>query len=87
MSKVDQAAKVATIINDGNWQSAFEFSQPPTAVVGQDVSTTLFTLEDIKKVIAVDDGENEEADWIGVFQLKDGRFAFVSAGCDATGWD
>lgn len=43
-------------------------------------------MDDIETVIGYDDGENDGAEWIGFFKLKDGRFAFVSAGCDYTGW-
>jgi hypothetical protein len=49
------------------------------------------TLEDIAEVIADDctggdDGYAEE-EIVGIFRLKDGRFLYVSGGCDTTGWD
>ena len=46
-----------------------------------------FTREDVVEVLAIDDGENDEADWVGMFALADGRYAYVEAGCDYTGWD
>ena len=38
------------------------------------------------EVLVADEGENDERDWIAIVRLNDGRFAFVSAGCDYTGW-
>ena len=46
-----------------------------------------FTLDEIKKVLAVHEGENDGDDWRWVLSLKDGRFAFLQGGCDYTGWD
>lgn len=34
-----------------------------------------------------DEGENDGDDWIAVVKLRDGRWAFISAGCCYTGWD
>lgn len=38
-------------------------------------------------IIAAVNGANDESDWLGVFRLKDGRYAVCSGGCDYTGWD
>lgn len=46
-----------------------------------------FTLDDIDKVLAVWEGENDGDDWRWVMRLKDGRFVFLQGGCDYTGWD
>ncbi len=43
--------------------------------------------EDVARIIAMVDGENDEAEWVGVFELKDGRFLLASGSCDYTGWD
>jgi hypothetical protein len=60
----------------------------PTAVIGDEqVSTTPFTRMDVAEVIACEAGENEGPGWIGLFRLKDGRYASLEAGCDYTGWD
>lgn len=45
------------------------------------------TRADIVEVIAAFNGENDAADWCGVFLLKDGRYVAVVGGCDYTGWD
>lgn len=46
-----------------------------------------FGLDDIKQVLAVYEGENEERDWRWVLELNDGRFVYLQGGCDYTGWD
>lgn len=42
---------------------------------------------DVVEVIAMEDGENDGADWVGVFKMVDGMYLFVYGGCDYTGWD
>lgn len=46
-----------------------------------------FTVEDIKQVLAVWEGENDGDDWRWIFTLNNGRFVFLQGGCDYTGWD
>jgi hypothetical protein len=46
-----------------------------------------FNADDIEKVLAVWEGQNDGDDWRWVLQLKDGRFVFLQGGCDYTGWD
>jgi hypothetical protein len=47
-------------------------------------------LDDVVEVIAEDTVSTEgygQEDIVGLFRLKDGRFLYVSGGCDTTGWD
>lgn len=44
-------------------------------------------IKDINTIIALVNGENDEAEWIGVFELNDGRFLAAVGSCDYTGWD
>lgn len=46
-----------------------------------------FCKEDIAEVIAADGGCNDGDNWVAIFKLHDGRYAYLSAGCDYTGWD
>ena len=46
-----------------------------------------FQRPDVTGVVGMAEGENDGATWMGLFQLRDGRFAYVEAGCDYTGWD
>jgi hypothetical protein len=43
--------------------------------------------DDVSKILYMQDGENDSVDWIGIFELKDGRFISVESFCDYTGWD
>ena len=46
-----------------------------------------FTVENIDKVLAVWEGENDGDDWRWVLRLNDKRTVFLQGGCDYTGWD
>lgn len=41
---------------------------------------------DVKRIIAAVNGEPDYAHWTGVFEMNDGRFLAVDAGCDYSGW-
>lgn len=41
----------------------------------------------VVEVVASSDGEADESKWLAILRLSDGRYAFLSAGCDYTGWD
>lgn len=60
-------------ISDGDWEEAFKYANG-------------FTREDVAEVVAAQDGFNDGDSWIGVFKLVDGRFAWLTAWCDYTGW-
>ncbi|RJQ33869.1 hypothetical protein C4568_03650 [Candidatus Parcubacteria bacterium] len=42
---------------------------------------------DIDNVLAAVYGENDGADWHYIVLMKDGEHAYISGGCDYTGWD
>lgn len=46
-----------------------------------------YTLEDIARVLAVYEGENDGEDWRWILLRKDGTFEALQGGCDYTGWD
>lgn len=69
-----------------DWQHIFTTYADPEAVTGYKGSTAAFTLDDVAQVVASDDGENDGAEWIAILRLNDGRFAYLYAGCDYTGW-
>lgn len=75
----------------GGWgyDSDEEYSKDSCEAVppGSKVDTTVFSRHDVKRVIALSNGENDVAEWLVAVELHDGRFGFVAAGCDYTGWD
>ena len=72
--------------NDGDWVEVFKYASEPRVPVGENVSDDSFYREDVKRIIHMYDGENDGESWHGAFELKDGRFAYLEAGCDYTGW-
>ena len=52
---------------------------------GSPVTHVENTVESFKA--ALDEGANDGDDWICLGRLKTGRWFFLSAGCDYTGWD
>lgn len=45
------------------------------------------TRSSVKSIVGIQQGEQDERNWILLAELNDGRYLFVSAGCDYTGWD
>ena len=44
-------------------------------------------LSDIDRVLAVVEGQQDETDWHWIAKLTDGRYVYLTGGCDYTGWD
>lgn len=89
----------AEFFQDYNWREAFGYvGEPDTEARGHTVhalsraagatcSINPITCDDVAEIIAASAGERDEHSWIGVFRIRDGRYLFVSAWCDYTGWD
>jgi hypothetical protein len=60
--------------------------QLPVACDGDGTSVAPCLRADIKRVIAHWTGDNDADSWELVAEMKDGRFLYVQAGCDYTGW-
>jgi len=75
-----------------DWESAFgeqniTLTYAATITCRGRVSLQGVTREAVAEIVAMEDGENDGPNWVGVFRLKDGRFVAISSGCDYTGWD
>jgi len=46
-----------------------------------------FTFQDVGEIIIAEEGENDERDWKLIVRLKSGKWGWLSAGCDYSGWD
>jgi hypothetical protein len=83
-------------LNDGDWGNVFAYSGEPGSADGEanidavppgaEVALTPFTRWDVEEVLGKDEGENDGKNWIIYGRLKDGRYFFLTAGCDYTGW-
>ena len=56
-----------------DWQEAMKYAN--------------FTFQDIQEIIKAKEGENDGKDWKLLVKLKSGKFGWLSAGCDYSGWD
>ena len=72
---------------DYNWREAFKYGVAPQPVEGYAGPLDAVTLDDVEEVIAASEGENDGPSWVCIVRLRDRRYAFLSAGCDYTGWD
>lgn len=84
-------------MDDYDWREAFGCAGDPEgehnsadvrpAQPNSNVALTPFGRTDVETVFAIREGENDERNWLCYGRLKDGRYFFLSAGCDYTGWD
>jgi hypothetical protein len=97
---VKDESKLDERIRGYDWENAFQccgageedasvYNSPSVSRALGDEAAAVdpFQRTDVRMVIATSDGENDGPAWLGLFKLKDGRYAFLSAGCDYTGWD
>lgn len=77
-------------LTDNDWDEAFVYAGeryidvcPPNARV----PTASFDREDVISILAMEEGANDEEHWIIAGKLKDGRWFYLEAGCDYSGWD
>ncbi len=77
---------LARLYND-DWEQVFAYAHQPSDVRKHQLTTLSYTRESVKEILAMSDGEGDEDQWIGLFEMLDGRFLVVRAGCDSTGWD
>lgn len=71
-----------------DWQEAFRFGgNVSAALIGNDISTSGFNVGDVQRIVWMDEGQNDGDPWLALGELKDGRWFFLSAWCDYTGWD
>lgn len=78
---------LAEFKDDMNWRCAF--SEAVNGHYSGDVYDKSISspIDDVVEVIAAVEGENDGENWECIVRLKDNRYAFLSAGCDYTGWD
>ena len=80
-------------LDDYNWAEAFSYAgepgygTPDVNSIEEGCSKDFFTREDVKKIYGIQEGENDAEPWRIYGKLKDGRFFYLEAGCDYTGWD
>lgn len=75
-------------LDDYDWEQAFSFGGGRVMLaMGSSVEAAPFTREDVVEIIGITAGENDGEPWEIAGRLADGRWFFLSAWCDYTGWD
>lgn len=81
-----------------DWQSVLSFAAgtclggasdcgTPKRVDGETCTEAVFSESDIAIVLDSSEGERDGARWMIAGLLRDGRYFYIEAGCDYTGWD
>lgn len=70
-----------------DWKEAFAYARPEWCAGDSGEKPDAVGVDDVARVIAADEGENDGSDWILVAELKCGLFFVLVAWCDYTGWD
>ena len=70
-----------------DWSEAFEYGYPTPAVPMAYIGLDSFTTEDVRSVAGSYEGENDGDSWMVYGELNDGRWFYLEAWCDYTGWD
>lgn len=75
-----------TILEDYDWEEVFKYATPSGVLPMSIIDTSPFTREDVVYIAGIEEGENDAYDWILYGMLNDGRWFYLQAGCDYTGW-
>lgn len=90
--------KILPELDGYDWREAFGYAgdpeatnvsgyKPEPAAPGMTIDTAPFGRLDVVKLYGISEGENDGPPWLCYGKLRDGRFFFLTAGCDYTGWD
>lgn len=61
--------------------------EPEPVPPGTGTGAATFDRDDVEQLLHAWDNDDREFEGAAVLLLTDGRFAFVTGGCDYTGWD
>ena len=90
------------LLKEGDWEEAFGyggkdkntcattcqgFDELPQPVEGCTSPCHGFDREDVAEIVFSREGEHDEMEWMIAGRLHDGRWFYLEAGCDYTGWD
>lgn len=74
-------------IENYDWQEAFLCGMRDLRCIPNDnTPQNAFDREDVKTILGIYEGQNDGESWRIYGQLNDGRFFYLEAWCDYTGW-
>lgn len=80
-------AALAAQFDNYDWDHIFSnYTSQPTHTRERKVVDVSYASEDVDEILALEEGENDGPEWVGLFKMKDGKYLTVRAGCDYTGW-
>ena len=72
---------------DYDWREAFKYAARPMLCEGASCSPDPIELTEVRRVFHMREGENDGPSWLAIGRVADGRYFYLIAGCDYTGWD
>ena len=85
------------VLDTYDWKEAFGFAGEPDAcaapedfrgaVPDKSYNFERFNRQDVVEIAGISEGENDDLSWMIYGLLEDGRWFFIDAWCDYTGWD
>jgi len=72
-----------------DWAEVFKYAlgDKVSQCVGDlEVAVNGFTRNDVVTILHATEGENDGPNWEALGFVRDGRWFYISAGCDYTGW-
>lgn len=81
-------AGIPASLDSYDWREAFKYATKPDPCPPDSPGLDMggFDRDGVAEVFHLAEGINDEAEWVCVGRLKDGRFFSLRAGCDYTGW-
>jgi hypothetical protein len=76
-------------LDNYDWQEVFKYAEPDSlnkCAGDEAVSNAGFSREDVVAILHYEDGINDEKNWEMLGFVRDGRWFYISAGCDYSGW-
>ena len=68
-----------------DWGYVFSYSDGTS--LDEETPNFPFKMNDVSKILFIEDGENDGRSWIIMVKLKNKLYGFASAWCDYTGFD
>lgn len=103
LDTLERCPPMLEVLNDYDWGMAFEYAGDRSsaylggrvygtpwlsgAIPGRTYNLSHFCREDVTRIIGISEGKNDERPWLIAGKLRDGRWFYLEAGCDYTGWD
>ncbi len=94
---INKRKEIDIFLDNYDWRETFAFAGDPEGhenppdvnIVNGDeqCSNNLFSRKDVVIIYGARAGENDEEEWLIWGRIQDGRFFYIEAGCDYTGWD